>query len=85
VEQSGVEQRLHERTDAPDGDERAHAELAAGLEVGEHGDTPADARKVVNGQLHLRGRARWRAGATRAFVEPPSAMTTVMAFQRLSL
>ena len=55
VEQAGVEQRLHERADAADGDERAHAVFAAGLEVGEHGHAFADAREVVNGQLHLRG------------------------------
>ena len=55
MEQAGVEQRLHERADAADGDESAHAELAAGLEVGEHGHAFADAREVVNGELHLRG------------------------------
>ena len=40
---------------AANGDEGAHAELAAGLEVGEHGHAFADAREVVNGELHLRG------------------------------
>ena len=55
VEQAGVEQRLHERTDAADGDEFGHEMFAAGLEVGEHGHAFADAREVVEGQLHLRG------------------------------
>ncbi len=55
VEQAGVEQRLHERANAADGDERAHAVFAAGLEIRQHGHAFADAREVVNGQLHLRG------------------------------
>ena len=42
-------------TDAADGDEFGHEVFAAGLEVGEHGHAFADAREVVDGELHLGG------------------------------
>ncbi len=65
VEQAGVEQRLHQRPDAADGDEFGHRIFAAGLEVGEHRHALADAREVVERELHFARRARWRAGAAR--------------------
>ena len=55
VEQAGVEQRLHEWTDAADGDEFGHDMFAAGLEVGEHGHAFADTREIVEHEFHLRG------------------------------
>ena len=55
VEQFFVEQHFHQRADAADGDEFGHEMFSARLQIGEHGHAFADAREVVNGQLHLRG------------------------------
>src|SRR5439155_1559723 len=57
VEQAGVEQRLHERTDAADGDKFGHDMFAAGLEVGEHGHAFADARGHRVVRVHAAARA----------------------------
>ncbi len=55
MEQACVEQRLHQRPDAADGDEFGHQMFAARFQVGEHGHAFADAREIVERQLHLRG------------------------------
>ncbi len=53
VEQSFVQQRLHQGPDAANGHEFRHQMFSAGFQVREHRHAFADAREVVQGQLHL--------------------------------
>ena len=48
VEQATIEQYLHQRHGAANGDEVRHRESARGLEVGQDGNVFADALKVVD-------------------------------------
>ena len=55
VEKALVEQHFHQRPDAANGDDFAHQMFSARLQIRENGHVFADAREIVNGQLHLRG------------------------------
>ena len=55
MQQPGVEQRLHQRLDAADGDEFGHGVVAGGAHVRQHWHARADAREVVDGQRHAGG------------------------------
>ena len=55
VQQARVEQHLHQRRLPPISTSSLMRKLAARLEVGEHRDAFADAREVVDGQLHAGG------------------------------
>ena len=55
MQQAGVEQHLHQRPDAADGDQFGHEMLAARFQIGEHRHALADAGEVVERQLHLAG------------------------------
>ena len=51
VQQTGVQQGLHHRLDAADGDQFGHEIFSARLEVGEDGDTPADGGEIIQGEF----------------------------------
>ena len=55
VQQTSVEQHLHQRPNAADGDEFGHQISAARLQVGEHGHVFADAVKSSMESFTLRG------------------------------
>ena len=55
MQQTAVEQHLHQRLDAADVDELGHRVLAARPQVREHRHPLADAREVVQRELHARG------------------------------
>ena len=55
MQQSPLEQHLHERLDAADRHELGHEVAAAGAQVGEHRHAPADAREVIKRQAHAGG------------------------------
>ena len=65
----GVEQHLQQRRDPADGDQLGHQVLAARLQVREHRHAIADAREVVERELHarrVRDREQMQHGVGRA-------------------
>ena len=55
VEQTGVQKGLHHGLDAADGDQFGHEMFSARLEIGQHGDAPADPGEIVQGELDAGG------------------------------
>ena len=84
VQQARVEQRLHDDRHTADGVDVGHHVAAERLDVGQVGHPVADPVEVVEVEIDL---ASWAMAirCSTALVEPPSAMTTVMAFSNASL
>ena len=80
VQQAAIEQPLHQRRQAADLDELGHHVLAARLQVGEHRHALADAREVVDATAARPAACAIASRCSTALVEPPSAMTMVIAF-----
>ena len=55
VEQTFLQQHLHQGPNAADGDQFGHEILPARLEIGQHGNAAADAREVVEQEFDLGG------------------------------
>ena len=84
VQQPCIEQHLHERLDAADLDQLGHHVRAARPQIREHRHALADAREVVERQLDASPSCAIASRCSTAFVEPPSAITTVIAFSKAS-
>jgi hypothetical protein len=84
VEQPGLEQHRHDDGHAADAVEVGHVVLAVRLGVGEVGDPGRHLVEVLELELDP---ASWAMASrcSTALVEPPSAMTTAMAFSNASL
>ena len=85
VEQPGVEQVLHHDRHAADAVDVDHVVLAVRLGVGDVGHPRGDLVEVVERRARPGPRVAMASRCSTALVEPPSAMTTAMAFSNASL
>ena len=85
VQQAGVEQRLHDDRDAADPVDVGHHVPAERLDVGQVRNPVADPVEVVQVEVDLAPRAAMASRCSTALVEPPSAITTAIAFSNASL
>ena len=76
--------RLHQRLDAADSNELGHHVTATRPQVGQHRRPGADSREIIEREVDL---ASWAIASrcSTALVDPPSAITVVMAFSKASL
>jgi hypothetical protein len=81
MQQTRIQQGLHQRLDAADRHQLGHRIAAARAQIREHRHALADAREIIELELHL-GDEAIASRCSTALVEPPSAMTTVIAFSK---